>query len=51
MKALTEKIVHYTVLIAVTIFAIGVMWKLSSKDYRYGKQYSNQGEVAVRLLS
>ncbi len=46
MKALTEKFVHYGVLIAVTIFAIGVMWKLSAKDYRYG----NKGEVAVRLL-
>ncbi len=31
MKALTEKILHYVVLIAVTIAAVWVMWKLSSK--------------------
>jgi len=38
MKALTEKIVHYLVLIAVTIFAIGVMWKLSAKEHLREKQ-------------
>lgn len=32
MKALTEKILHYVVLIAVTIAAVWVMWKLSSKE-------------------
>jgi len=32
MKALTEKILHYAVLISVTLFAIAVMWKLSSKE-------------------
>jgi len=32
MKALTEKIIHYLVLIGVTVFAVGVMWKLSSKE-------------------
>jgi membrane fusion protein (multidrug efflux system) len=32
MKALTEKILHYLVLIVVTIFAVGVMWKLSAKE-------------------
>ncbi|NOY42045.1 MAG: efflux RND transporter periplasmic adaptor subunit [Planctomycetes bacterium] len=32
MKAFTEKLLHYLVLIAVTVFAVGVMWKLSSKD-------------------
>ena len=47
MKALTEKIVHYLVLIAVTVFAIGVMWKLSAKDHLHGKQAT----VQVRPLS
>ncbi len=32
MKALTEKALHYLVLILVTIFAVGVMWKLSAKQ-------------------
>ena len=32
MKALTEKIVHYLVLLSVTCAAIWVMWKVSSKD-------------------
>ncbi len=31
MKALTEKILHYLVLVGVTLFAVAVMWKLSSK--------------------
>ncbi len=46
MKALTEKIVHYLVLIAVTIFAIGVMWKLSAKE----QLQSKQAETPVRDL-
>ena len=32
MKALTEKILHYAVLIVVTVIAVWVMWRLSSKD-------------------
>ena len=32
MKALTEKFFHYLLLVVVTTFAIGVMWKLSSKE-------------------
>jgi len=41
MKALTEKILHYLVLISVTLFAIGVMWKLSSKE-KVGKLHFEQ---------
>jgi len=33
MLALTEKILHYTVLVLVTIAAAGVMWKMSSKEH------------------
>ncbi len=32
MKAFTEKILHYLMLIGVTIFAVGVMWRLSAKS-------------------
>jgi len=32
MKAFTEKLLHYVVLVAVTVFAVGVMWKISAKD-------------------
>ncbi len=32
MKAFTEKVIHYLLLFVVTTFAIGVMWKLSSKE-------------------
>ena len=32
MKALTEKILHYLVLIVITLICGGVMWKLSAKD-------------------
>ena len=32
MKALTEKVVHYLLLLAVTFGAIWVMWKVSSKE-------------------
>lgn len=46
MKALTEKILHYFVLIVVTIFAVGVMWKLSAKE-----QFNNKrAEVPIRPL-
>ncbi len=46
MKALTEKVLHYLVLVVVTIFAVGVMWKLSAKE-----QLNNrQAEVPVRSL-
>lgn len=38
MKAFTEKLVHYLVLAAVTIFAVGVMWKLSAKEHLREKQ-------------
>ncbi|NOZ41269.1 MAG: efflux RND transporter periplasmic adaptor subunit [Planctomycetes bacterium] len=38
MKALTEKIIHYLVLAAVTFFAFGVMWKLSVKEHLREKQ-------------
>jgi len=41
MKALTEKILHYVVLISVTLFAIGVMWKLGSKE-KVGKSNFEQ---------
>ena len=47
MKSLTEKIIHYLVLIAVTIFAFVVMWKLSAKEHSLGKQ----AEIHVRQLS
>lgn len=46
MKALTEKIVHYTVLIVVTIVAVGVMWKLSAKEHLNAKA----AEVPIRDL-
>ena len=46
MKALTEKIVHYLVLTAVTVFAIGVMWKLSAKEHLQDKQ----AEIPIRAL-
>ncbi len=46
MKALTEKIVHYLVLILVTIFALGVMWKLSAKEHLRDQKK----EVSVRVL-
>ncbi len=46
MKELTERIIHYAVLICVTIFAVGVMWKLSAK-----RQLSEEHQrVAVRAL-
>jgi len=32
MKALTEKILHYLLLVVVTIIAVWVMWKISSKQ-------------------
>ncbi|NOY28806.1 MAG: hypothetical protein GXP28_01125, partial [Planctomycetes bacterium] len=32
MKALTEKILHYLLLVGVTVFAVGVMWQLSFKE-------------------
>lgn len=32
MKALTEKILHYLVLIVITLFCVGVMWRLSAKE-------------------
>ena len=41
MKALTEKIVHYLVLILVTAFAVAVMWKLSSKEHLNNKLAEN----------
>jgi len=47
MKALSEKIVHYLVLIVVTIFAVGVMWKLSAKE----QLESKQAQVPIRPLS
>ena len=47
MKAFTEKIVHYLVLIVVTIFAVGVMWKLSAKEQLLAKQE----KVLIRPLS
>ncbi len=34
MKALTEKIIHYLVLVVVTLAAAWVMWKLSSKEHQ-----------------
>ena len=37
MKALTEKLLHYLVLIAVTVFAVGVMWYLSAKSQMASK--------------
>lgn len=46
MKAFTEKIVHYLVLVAVTVFAVGVMWKLSAKEQLQGKL----AEVHIRPL-
>lgn len=47
MKALTEKILHYLVLVVVTILATGVMWWISSKDEANGLQAKQQ----VRKLS
>ncbi|MGI9427933.1 MAG: efflux RND transporter periplasmic adaptor subunit [Bythopirellula sp.] len=47
MKALTEKIVHYLVLVAVTVFAVGVMWKLSAKQQFNGKR----ADTPIRALS
>ncbi len=41
MKALTEKILHYLLLVAVTVFAVGVMWQLSSKE-KVGKSNFEQ---------
>jgi len=38
MKAFTEKLLHYLVLLVVTILAVGVMWKLSAKEHLQGKQ-------------
>lgn len=38
MKAFTEKLVHYSVLIAVTALAVFVMWKLSAKEQLKAKQ-------------
>ncbi len=38
MKALTEKFLHYGILVGVTILAIGVMWSLSAKDPLAGKK-------------
>jgi RND family efflux transporter MFP subunit len=47
MKAFTEKLLHYLVLIFVTIFAVAVMWKISSKDHLDEKR----AEQHVRPLS
>ena len=47
MKALTEKIVHYLVLIAVTCGAVWVMWRLSSKQ----EQVSKAEQTPVRTMS
>ncbi len=47
MKAFTEKLLHYLVLLAVTVFAVGVMWRLSSKD----KIKQQHVEQHVRPLS
>lgn len=47
MKALTERILHYLVLVAVTAFAIGMMWYLSAKQQRVGKH----SQPRVRPLS
>ena len=47
MKALTEKLLHYLVLIVITVFAVGVMWYLSSK----GKLAKKDKEVPVRALA
>jgi len=46
MKAFTEKLLHYLVLIVVTIFALGVMWKLSAKEQLQNKQ----AEIHLRTL-
>ena len=46
MKALTEKIVHYLVLVAVTVFAVGVMWKLSAKEQVNG----TRADTPIRTL-
>ena len=46
MKALTEKILHYLVLIVITLFCVGVMWRLSSKE----KIAQKNKERAVRSL-
>lgn len=46
MKALTEKILHYSVLTVVTIFAVGVMWQLSAKSQLEKKK----AEVPLRAL-
>jgi len=46
MKVLTEKILHYLVLSVVTIFAVGVMWKISAKE----KMVDPKTRIAVRSL-
>ena len=47
MKAFTEKLLHYLVLIVVTAFAVVVMWNLSSR----GKASKKRVEQHVRPLS
>ncbi|TWU20896.1 efflux RND transporter periplasmic adaptor subunit [Bythopirellula polymerisocia] len=47
MKALTERILHYTILIVVTIFSAIVMWKLSAKS----QMAESHMEAATRPLS
>ncbi|MEM8944079.1 MAG: efflux RND transporter periplasmic adaptor subunit [Planctomycetota bacterium] len=46
MKAITEKIAHYLVLVVVTVIAVGVMWKLSAKSQLQNKLL----DVPVRPL-
>ncbi|MCG8449673.1 MAG: efflux RND transporter periplasmic adaptor subunit [Pirellulales bacterium] len=47
MKVLTEKILHFLVLIVITLVAVGVMWKLSAKEQLAQKQNG----TAVRPLA
>ncbi len=47
MKALTERILHYTILIVVTIFSAIVMWKLSAKS----QLAESHAELGARPLS
>ncbi|MCA9231841.1 MAG: efflux RND transporter periplasmic adaptor subunit [Planctomycetales bacterium] len=47
MKAITERILHYVLMVFVTAFAIGVMWKLSSKE----QQSRTDSQQHVRPLA
>ncbi|MCH2115416.1 MAG: efflux RND transporter periplasmic adaptor subunit [Pirellulales bacterium] len=38
MKPLTEKLLHYLLLIVITFFCMGVMWKISAKDQASAKR-------------